>query len=186
MKRSFVVASLLVATTAGLVTGCSGAPVTNTQNTQNAAATNTVNATTPAANTPSTNSVAGNTAVTNSASSAQTIAQFKTIASGLVSRYVNSHNDKTLPEYKVDVNQILIPGLAKVVGEGAKKGVDFDNPVKGSNITVSHVEPENSSNFRAQVAVHLKYGSGKTEQTIYHVMCIQDQSTQQWLIESIA
>lgn len=181
MKRWFVAVSLFAATTAGLVTGCSGTQPANTQNEQNATISNQ-----PSANTTGSNTGATNSATSNSASDAQVIAQFKTVAKGLVQRYVSSHNDKSLQTYKVDVNQLLIPGLAQVVGEAAKKGVDYANPVQASSITVSNIEPQNNHLFRAQVVVQLKYGTGKSEKVTYHVMCTQDPSTQQWLIQSIA
>lgn len=178
--------AVVAALATGFVSGCAG-PQSSNGSASNGA--NAPAATNPAAgsNAPSSDPFDPNTTATGNAAAgdAQVIAQFKTVATDLVRAYVNAHNDKTLAQYKVDVSQILIPGLAQGVASLAKSGVDYNHPMTPKQIQISDVEPQNNYQFRARADVTLQYPGGKTEQVTYHVMCIQDQSSQQWLIESI-
>jgi protein tyrosine phosphatase (PTP) superfamily phosphohydrolase (DUF442 family) len=113
-----------------------------------------------------------------------TDAEMKSIAKGLVDRYIRSHNDKTLPEYKVDVRQFLIPGLASAVGSIASAGQDYNHPVSSYSITVTKVQFMNPKQFLAESPVIIHFKNGTVKHLTYHLRLISYNG--QWYIESIA
>lgn len=166
MKHWMASLSMMAMISAGLVTGCSGAA--------NHSATVNQSGTVSTGNT-----AAGQT------STSMSNAQMKSVAKQMLDRYVQSHNDKTAAQYQVDINQILIPGLASAVAASAQSGVDYNHPVASSTVNITSTTPIDQYSFRAIAKANIKFKDGKDQNLTYHVVFSLDQATGQWLIRSI-
>ncbi len=196
MKHWMASLSIMAVISAGLVTGCSGAAnnsaaVNQSGTVSNGSASHTpANTATSTTQTPASNGTGNGTASTGNTTAGQTSsimsnAQMKSVAKQMLDRYVQSHNDKTAAQYQVDINQILIPGLASAVAASAQSGVDYNHPVASSTVNITSTTLIDQYSFRAIAKANIKFKDGKDQNLTYHVMFSLDQSTGQWLIRSI-
>ncbi|QSO51000.1 hypothetical protein JZ785_19290 [Alicyclobacillus curvatus] len=202
MKQLITSLSILAVVSVGLVTGCtsaannqgaanngsaSNAPVNTAANTP-ANTANTANTATNTANSAANGTGNGTAASNNTAGGQQngmSDAQMKAVAKQVLDRYVQSHNDKTAAAYQVDINQILIPGLASAVAASATSGVDYNRPIQSFAVNVTSITPIDQYTFRAIAKANIKYLDGKNENVTYHVILSLNQASGQWLIRSI-
>lgn len=149
-------------------------------------------ATAPAATTTPFNAVEANAAGADGAAgntagddtdAAPTDADMKKTAYDLVEMYIQSHNDKSLTDYKADLNRFFSPGLSSVVGQMATQGVDFAHPVEHYTIDVQKVQPIDNKNFTALVKADIQYKGQPVEHHQYHVTFVQ--YNMQWYIRLI-
>ncbi|MCL6597747.1 MAG: hypothetical protein K6T81_03290 [Alicyclobacillus macrosporangiidus] len=170
MKRVWWMAALLI-----LATGC------GPKATAPAATTTPFNAVAEA-NAAGADGAVGN-AAGNATDAAPTDADMKKTAHDLVEMYIQSHNDKTLTDFKADLNRFFAPGLSSVVGQMASKGVDFAHPVERYTIDVQQVQPIDNKNFTAVVKADVQYKGEPVEHHQYHVTFVE--YNMQWYIRLI-
>jgi len=176
LKR-LITALAVILSLAGCSTNANATNATNT--TANRTANNAVSATTN-----------GTAAASNSTTGSQTSspalsnAQMQTVAKDVMQRYVLSHNDKTESDYKVDLEQILVPGLAQNTAAIAQSGSDFNHPVHAYTLQVSSVQALDDKTLRAKVNADIHFTDGTTETRTYALMLIQYDDM--WLIRTIS
>ena len=138
-----------------------GSNVTNNSVVSNSGASNSSGA--------NTTTGAGSTPSVLKAPDAQSLstADMEKIASNLISRYIQSHNDKTLAQFKSDTDQIFYPGLASFIVSSARSGVDYNHPVKSHSITIGAVAAPNSHTFVAEATLELHFQDGTSENHHY-------------------
>lgn len=106
------------------------------------------------------------------------------IASGLIERYVLSHNDLTMAQYKNDVQQIFYPGLADFIIMSARSGVDYDHVIKSHSIALNGVNSTDPKSFTAAATLVLHFQSGETQTHHYQFMFALG-SGGNWTIQSL-
>lgn len=180
MKR-FIAALAVVLTLAGCSTNSN--TTNGTSNSANAVVSPTTNGTTT--NTTAGTATGGNNTTSQATGSATlTTLQMNTLAKGILERYVLSHNDKTASEYKVDIEQLLVPGLAQETASIAQSGSDFNHPVKTYKLNVLSVQSLDENTMRAKISANIQFMDGTSEVRNYSLMLVQYNGM--WLIRTIS
>jgi len=167
LKKLFWVAAVFA-----FLTGCSVSPSNN----QNNSTSPLTNATGADLSTSQNNTGTNTTGLTD--------AQMKQTTSDLIARYVQSHNDASLADYKIDVEQFFTPGLATAIGSTAASGTDYAHAVQSSNTQIMKVQGVNSKQFMAISRIEINYKDGATTNQIYHLSFVNFGGN--WIIKSIA
>lgn len=149
-------------------------------------ATNVTNATNATAGEPNTGHPKSEKTRVIKAPDAQslTAASMEKIAKRLITRYIQSYNDKTIAAFKADAQKIFYPGLANFVIASARSGTDYNHPVKSHNVTIAGVEAPNVQTFVAQATLTLDYQDG-TSETLHYQFAFAPNDKGTWTIQSM-
>lgn len=189
MNRNWTRTAFVAFFIVGLTAGCSspGNPnpgqASNTGGSTPNSTTGVVNQTTQS----STNSAGSSGNTSNSTlGSTQLLdtASMNKIASGLIERYIQSHNDVTMAKYKSDVQEIFYPGLADFIIMSARPGIDYDHLIKSHTTVLLGVNSTDPKSFTAGATLVLHFQSGETQTHHYQFMFALG-SAGNWTIQSL-
>ncbi|MCL6443732.1 MAG: hypothetical protein K6T83_09805 [Alicyclobacillus sp.] len=104
-------------------------------------------------------------------------------AQTLVTRYVDSHNDKTLAAYKKDARQIFEAGFANLFLPMVSSGVDYNHPVQSSKVQILSVNALSSQVFVAMTHLQIHYKHEAVKDYNYVFQFVKDHG--RWYINKI-